>query len=193
MCKRQPARAIHSHFNPRTPLQSAIGQTVCGRNQGDISIHALHYRVRYDFFGQSKRACHFNPRTPLQSAMWSQGTTDTPVDYFNPRTPLQSAMNRLLIALAKSLVFQSTHSITECDWADERIRTFGGNFNPRTPLQSAMWAWLSGNCNLPLFQSTHSITECDKEQMVSGATPMTFQSTHSITECDRYGRRPDSR
>ena len=66
-----------------------------------------------------------------------------------------------MFELYPAWIFQSTHSITECD--------------------SLSWDRRNG-CNL--FQSTHSITECDKHP----ATPMTsgaeFQSTHSITECD---------
>ena len=62
---------VTHHFNPRTPLQSAIGVLALPYtcSQG-ISIHALHYRVRLLFsFSTSCGTMYFNPRTPLQSAI----------------------------------------------------------------------------------------------------------------------------
>ena len=61
----------------------------------DISIHALHYRVRFHFIFMVPMTRYFNPRTPLQSAIVC------------PRLPILSV-----------LPFQSTHSITECDLAE---------------------------------------------------------------------------
>ena len=59
------------HFNPRTPLQSAMLTPLVNiLILESISIHALHYRVRWWRFGQVQlRSLYFNPRTPLQSAI----------------------------------------------------------------------------------------------------------------------------
>ena len=174
----------------------------------DISIHALHYRVR---------------SRPDQTLTTSQA-------YFNPRTPLQSAIldTELLSVIA---LFQSTHSITECDARTPSQCDLRPHFNPRTPLQSAISFYFYG-ADDPIFQSTHSITECDlwhiqfpdhrrckdfnprtplqsaidlckkprrSEAYFNPRTPLQsamytgvdavwifcqFQSTHSITECD---------
>ena len=58
---------------------------------------------------------YFNPRTPLQSAIVTVKLTSTPKIYFNPRTPLQSAIPVTDTEYWALMVFQSTHSITECD------------------------------------------------------------------------------
>ena len=58
------------YFNPRTPLQSAMGP---GKR-----------RINHDQ--------NFNPRTPLQSAMLDCSHFAWWRWYFNPRTPLQSAI-----------------------------------------------------------------------------------------------------
>ena len=81
--------------------------------------------------------------------------------------------------------FQSTHSITECDMGTlYRWWSACLHFNPRTP-------WPSASPRQDLlrlameFQSTHSITECDNRRLVSTwQRQLLFQSTHSITECD---------
>ena len=127
------------YFNPRTPLQSAMRVNSKSRCLEAISIHALHYRVRFEaIVATDDNPVNFNPRTPLQSAINNLVGFDIN-DYisihalhyrvrlhapgyhqperldFNPRTPLQSAI----------ILFKQR----------ERERN---NFNPRTPLQSAM-------------------------------------------------------
>ena len=71
-----------------------------------ISIHALRYRVRY--------------LVPDFSCALS--------DNFNPRTPLQSAMGVEEVTLTFDQLFQSTHSVTECDrkilWFKPKIQLF---------------------------------------------------------------------
>ena len=86
------AENLNKHFNPRTPLQSATRPNTKGERKWNISIHALHYRVR-------------RPNPSLLA--WD-------------RTE-----------------FQSTHSITECDYAPDAFKRDYQHFNPRTPLQSA--------------------------------------------------------
>ena len=107
------------------------------------------------------------------------------------------------------MLFQSTHSITECDPCDQISPRVRGHFNPRTPLQSAIISYSSRNdaflhisihalhyrvrslgntttiARLLRFQSTHSITECDQILIKPLLIVSIFQSTHSITECDR--------
>ena len=83
-----------------------------------ISIHALRYRVRLErsrYTGIDKH--NFNPRTPLQSAM---------------------TLRRMVTKVA--MLFQSTHSVTECDQQ-----------------------WSPFERRGQLFQSTHSVTECDRK------------------------------
>ena len=129
-----------AHFNPRTPLQSAIFKADDLPALEGISIHALHYRVR----------------------SWCHRSVNRKRLYFNPRTPLQSAIRNMFCVHLQKRKFQSTHSITECDVDSARqYLNFGKHFNPRTPLQSAMVAVWSGSIAFTLFQSTHSITECD--------------------------------
>ena len=101
--------------------------------------------------------------------------------------------------------FQSTHSITECDFrlnvknAEATISIHALHYRVR---QRLLWYQNDGG----LFQSTHSITECDKianwelaKTLISihalhyrvrpnavaiKPNAIQFQSTHSITECD---------
>ena len=48
-------------------------------------------------------------------------------------------MRSLNSGLANQVVgFQSTHSVTECDWFDDGVVVDPKHFNPRTPLQSAI-------------------------------------------------------
>ena len=81
------------HFNPRTPLQSAIVTERLARTE----------------------SAHFNPRTPLQSAIAGLDYFASRSPNFNPRTPLQSAISTGQRTCAGLFQFQSTHSITECD------------------------------------------------------------------------------
>ena len=109
-------RSSKRHFNPRTPLQSAtwlfrsivrwladisihaLHYRVRPFPQGDaingpeISIHALHYRVRLDIewyiVSSSKisiHALHYRVRQHLARCAGRH------LAHFNPRTPLQSA------------------------------------------------------------------------------------------------------
>ena len=156
------AENLNKHFNPRTPLQSATRPNTKGERKWNISIHALHYRVR-------------RPNPSLLA--WD-------------RTE-----------------FQSTHSITECDYAPDAFKRDYQHFNPRTPLQSAttgvspLMALVPISIHAlhyrvrpefipatapeaPSFQSTHSITECDSFCQLLFSLCWQFQSTHSITECD---------
>ena len=103
------------HFNPRTPLQSATKTIRRMIGASEISIHALHYRVRP---GQCptllRGGWHFNPRTPLQSATFCVG--------FRCKIAVIS-----IHALHYRVRRSSCNSafFAQC------------NFNPRTPLQSA--------------------------------------------------------
>ena len=65
---------------------------------------------------------HFNPRTPLQSAIVSVMRIHRLFLHFNPRTPLQSAILHIRVPPTQPTLFQSTHSITECD---RKIWCFG--------------------------------------------------------------------
>ena len=84
------------------------------------------------------------------------------------------------------MVFQSTHSVTECDenkkYSDQLAHD---HFNPRTPLQSAI-------THRPLKQrlveiSIHALRyRVRYDDLVTYILDWTeFQSTHSVTECDR--------
>ena len=81
--------------------------------------------------------------------------------------------------------FQSTHSITECDFrlnvknAEATISIHALHYRVR---QRLLWYQNDGG----IFQSTHSITECDGSRVPAEMTLKQFQSTHSITECDIY-------
>ena len=90
----QPASDATGHFNPRTPLQSAMDELDVDKlHDRAISIHALHYRVRYNaWLPVAVDSSYFNPRTPLQSAIPLLFRVKSRVFHFNPRTPLQSAI-----------------------------------------------------------------------------------------------------
>ena len=103
------------HFNPRTPLQSAIFRTSCGKLWVSISIHALHYRVR----------------------SWLASITTKSPDISIHALHYRVRLGDKLI-IPHATIFQSTHSITECDRRS-----------------------CNATCNVASFQSTHSITECD--------------------------------
>ena len=92
--RRDTAIPNQQHFNPRTPLQSATPAALHKGQFRGISIHALHYRVR--------------PELPATGRDLQAN--------FNPRTPLQSATDPLLDTFSLVSAFQSTHSITECDY-----------------------------------------------------------------------------
>ena len=155
-------RFLARHFNPRTPLQSAMIRqnisdacepfqsthsiTECDdfidRVKADarkISIHALHYRVR------SERRPSCDGATPGFQSTHSITECDkgsflnmVTHTYFNPRTPLQSAIGQTPVKRCTSSAFQSTHSITECDPISNKALGQLADFNPRTPLQSAI-------------------------------------------------------
>ena len=105
------------YFNPRTPLQSAIGHQGPQRPASPISIHALHYRVRsHDRYFLDNVTNYFNPRTPLQSAIL--------LSHMLPRSRVVISIHALhyrvrsialITFISGHLIFQSTHSITECD------------------------------------------------------------------------------
>ena len=105
------------HFNPRTPLQSAI-----------------YDRCNYSWYHQ-----HFNPRTPLQSAMGDLGALGPNETDFNPRTPLQSAIteNRITITTRVIISIHALHYRVRC-YTSQPVDGFHLHFNPRTPLQSAI-------------------------------------------------------
>ena len=80
------------YFNPRTPLQSAIITFNTSHLISDISIHALHYRVRFDTYVHLSRTKKFQSTHSI-----------TECD------------RHMLNFLFPRFLFQSTHSITECD------------------------------------------------------------------------------
>ena len=108
-----------------------------------------------------------------------------------------------MLASAK---FQSTHSITECDWLWLNPLYFPANFNPRTPLQSATLP--NSKLKVVPFISIHALhyrvrpgdpiyrlTVRDisihalhyrvrQQKGTKNSVLVKFQSTHSITECD---------
>ena len=59
-------------------------------------------------------------------------------------------------------IFQSTHSLTECDNNHNSTPPMPFYFNPRTPSQNATEGGLWKNEAIA-FQSTHSLTECDSK------------------------------
>ena len=144
-----------------------------------ISIHALHYRVRCPRCesGRSARE-HFNPRTPLQSAIgrtsWKEAARNISIHALHYRVRsygnLLDTQFRVLFQSTHSItecdafgsfhafstsIFQSTHSITECDNISGAGLSTISNFNPRTPLQSAM-ALLAGPYEF-YFISIHAL------------------------------------
>ena len=129
------------YFNPRTPLQSAIlsppilpatersfqsthSITECDRSGtftftikvSNISIHALHYRVRWQITATRTRR-----RKPFQSThsiTECDGKTET--NTFTVRYISIHALHYRVRSPTRPLkysvrLFQSTHSITECD------------------------------------------------------------------------------
>ena len=83
----------------------------------EISIHALHYRVR----------CAGSPRTGAEVFLFQSTHSITECDF------------HAVEIIPTNPIFQSTHSITECDRPPGWPVDCGGSyFNPRTPLQSAM-------------------------------------------------------
>ena len=172
-----------------------------------ISIHALHYRVRRPLLLQiGQSSLHFNPRTPLQSATIFtlliqvtrfhfnprtplQSATPAPLasaqgaGHFNPRTPLQSATLKQpppgghRIISIHALHYRVRRTGTQRGYASRRISIHALHYRVRHLVFTRF-----GGCGL--FQSTHSITECDETYTPSIIFGWTFQSTHSITECD---------
>ena len=137
------ARSWHTtpHFNPRTPLQSAT----------------LNYRQADDHHA------HFNPRTPLQSA-----TVNHMANFVGQRISIHALHYRVrpvksLFAATFDIVFQSTHSITECD---------------ATPLDAP-----GGGLQISIHALHYRVRRWGSSIFVG--TIKSFQSTHSITECDR--------
>ena len=152
------------YFNPRTPLQSATDLDQALADRLNISIHALHYRVRRDYRYQCGHDCqkfqsthsitecdhallnlltlqlsNFNPRTPLQSATTLVNSLDKVLSHFNPRTPLQSATGTCKSSCNRLGI--SIHAL------HYRVRHWTARWLKRALIS---------------FQSTHSITECDR-------------------------------
>ena len=104
-------------------FQSTHSITECDRHQRlrrllcfDISIHALHYRVR-------RPARLVGVRARRQISIHALHYRVRPGD--------------VAISTAYYIIFQSTHSITECDALRWPQAVQVSHFNPRTPLQSA--------------------------------------------------------
>ena len=80
------------YFNPRTPLQSATDLDQALADRLNISIHALHYRVRRDY---RYRCCHdcqkFQSTHSITECDSGRMRLFSRQSNFNPRTPLQSA------------------------------------------------------------------------------------------------------
>ena len=149
------------YFNPRTPLQSAIEIRwyPLASNEPFQSTHSI---TECDSKSNDviPTGLNFNPRTPLQSAIlrgffFFWGTISIHALHYRVRS------KHKFFTLSK-ILFQSTHSITECD--------------PLTLCGMMVQSHI--------FQSTHSITECDRVTDPSKHQRGKFQSTHSITECD---------
>ena len=158
---------------------------------------------------RSPPSLDFNPRTPLQSAIGPRRATTAPKQNFNPRTPLQSAIKLNQLAVPGLLIsihalhyrvrykidfssrcsslFQSTHSITECDtrspigWVTRRY------FNPRTPLQSAITT--NGPVTTTIIISIHALHYRVRFPKISPVVSSTFISIHALHYRVRwYGR-----
>ena len=85
-------RGQDSHFNPRTPLQSAILHDHPQFRWVDISIHALHCRVRCELTAKVDAWKQFQSTHSITECDQSGYLQSPQGRYFNPRTPLQSAM-----------------------------------------------------------------------------------------------------
>ncbi len=137
-------------------------RTPNGLSDGQISIHALRYRVRWCsvlryIHTRLFQSTHSVTECDILVASYSPKSSS----YFNPRTPLQSAMAFVVQQFAPKLrisihalryrvrsdpqyhnpdgsIFQSTHSVTECDFFSAVLTLSPNYFNPRTPLQSAI-------------------------------------------------------
>ena len=148
------------YFNPRTPLQSATSYRHRTRQRACISIHALHYRVRrrneerrISRTSISIHALHYRVRRAAGGHRFPthhisihalhyrvrrlghylvRNDSNISIHALHYRVRLGSSAHILLGQL-----FQSTHSITECDPCLTRVSRFANYFNPRTPLQSA--------------------------------------------------------
>ena len=102
--------------------------------------------------------------------------------------------------------FQSTHSLTECDFGKARfcvspcisIHALPHRMRQRNKYLIQLFMVISIHA-LPhrmrpffhkifnsssVFQSTHSLTECDFQVILKWRVRPKFQSTHSLTECD---------
>ena len=111
----------------------------------DISIHALHYRVRYPKTGKVKT-----------------NAQDISIHALHYRVRLQATTGK-----SDPQPFQSTHSITECDPGGPNyldylaISIHALHYRVRSACSAgSMYLRTS-------FQSTHSITECDFEAIVA--------------------------
>ena len=173
------------HFNPRTPLQSAMLHSSGGFFVCKISIHALHYRVRLSVSLSPTMAVDTFQSTHSITECDLAMTDDRIVgEGFQSTHSITECDYRSQNAPKRKQRFQSTHSITECDIVPFGWLSMHPYFNPRTPLQSAIIHFYPASSIRP-FQSTHSITECDIGVISTTiARCRLFQSTHSITECD---------
>ena len=150
------------HFNPRTPLQSAIPR----RSQCWTS------------------AANFNPRTPLQSAIVFHFRISSQAAYFNPRTPLQSAMDdHYLDFVMLHISIHALHYRVRLGFdVDKLVNDIISIHALHYRVRSLEFLIYYGANS---FQSTHSITECDpRADDPPSRLVIIFQSTHSITECD---------
>ena len=88
------------------------------------------------------------------------------------------------------MVFQSTHSITECDSISTPAVLTPSRFQSTHSITECDSISTPAVLTPSRFQSTHSITECDRAAALPSTSSRSFQSTHSITECDVaiYGR-----
>ncbi len=126
---------------------------------------------------------YFNPRTLWKSATIGSDEITNKSSYFNPRTLWKSAtldLSRILNGFAISIyalyervrrtvswkilphnLFQSTHSMKECDYKQVLDWVESLYFNPRTLWKSATSILTTPLTRWYVFQSTHSMKECD--------------------------------
>ena len=208
---------LSGHFNPRTPLQSATSKKRA-RLKFFNEFQSTHSITECDWSVLVRQVglLNFNPRTPLQSATCELRLGPSIMLHFNPRTPLQSATQTLSLYDIDTKIFQSTHSITECDnqcyfivYGNELhfnprtplqsatrffrpVQKSLSNFNPRTPLQSATRLGYCAPRSGASFQSTHSITECDGEQLAESTDKIPI-SIHALHYRVRLAFSPGSR
>ena len=121
-----------------------------------ISIHALYERVRRSDRIDQSPPVDFNPRT-----LWKSATTDVMQTWRFEIISIHALYERVrqkhLKNMASSRIFQSTHSMKECDLEWRLRKSIYLNFNPRTLWKSATFCHVTDNIFIVI--SIHALYE----------------------------------